>query len=153
MHCDSPTCAEVCPADAIKRTGDGVVQTARKPRCIACNNCVLACPFGVPKMQTEFSLMMKCDMCYDRTSIGLKPMCASVCPSGALYFGTREEMERLRPRSEPINSFQFGEQTITTKVHMMVPRDVGIQHVDVLSAMDDEPVGRSGMLDSVFDDM
>ena len=27
MHCDSPTCAEVCPADAIKRTEDGVVQT------------------------------------------------------------------------------------------------------------------------------
>ena len=52
MHCDSPTCAEVCPADAIKRTEDGVVQTARKPRCIACNNCVLACPFGVPKMKT-----------------------------------------------------------------------------------------------------
>src|SRR5690606_840790 len=22
MHCDSPTCAEVCPADAIKRTED-----------------------------------------------------------------------------------------------------------------------------------
>src|SRR5262249_19694428 len=61
MHCDSPTCAEVCPADAIKRTGDGIVQTARKPRCIACNNCVLACPFGVPKMQAELLLMMKCD--------------------------------------------------------------------------------------------
>ena len=30
MHCDSPTCAEVCPADAIKKTGDGVVQSARK---------------------------------------------------------------------------------------------------------------------------
>ena len=29
MHCDSPTCAEVCPADAIKRTADGIVQTAR----------------------------------------------------------------------------------------------------------------------------
>ena len=37
---------------------DGVVQTARKLRCIACNNCVLACPFGVPKMQTEMRLMM-----------------------------------------------------------------------------------------------
>ena len=23
---------------------------ALKPRCIACSNCVLACPFGVPKM-------------------------------------------------------------------------------------------------------
>jgi Fe-S-cluster-containing dehydrogenase component len=86
MHCESPTCAEVCPADAIKRTEDGVVQTARKPRCIACNNCVLACPFGVPKMNTKMSLMMKCDMCYDRTSVGLKPMCASVCPSQALAF-------------------------------------------------------------------
>ena len=70
MHCDSPTCAEVCPADAIKRTGDGVVQTALKPRCIGCNNCVLACPFGVPKMNTGMNLMMKCDMCYDRTSVG-----------------------------------------------------------------------------------
>ena len=153
MHCDSPTCAEVCPADAIKRTGDGVVQTARKPRCIACNNCVLACPFGVPKMKTEFSLMMKCDMCYDRTSVGLKPMCASVCPSGALYFGTREQIEHERPRSQPTNVFQFGEQIITTKVHMMVPKDAPQQHIDVLSAMDEEPTGRGGMLENVFDDM
>src|SRR5918911_3470162 len=107
MHCDQPTCAEVCPADAIKRTGDGIVQSARKPRCIACNNCVLACPFGVPKMQTEFSLMRKCDMCYDRTSVGLKPMCATVCPSGALWYGTREEIERLRPKSEFLNTFKF----------------------------------------------
>jgi len=89
LHCDSPTCAEVCPADAIKRTADGVVQSARKPRCIACNNCVLACPFGVPKMNGGMQLMMKCDLCYDRTSIGKKPMCASVCPSQALFFGTR----------------------------------------------------------------
>ena len=77
MHCDSPTCAEVCPAHAIKRTGDGVVQSAKKSRCIACNNCVLACPFGIPKMNTRMELMMKCDQCYDRTSIGKLPMCAS----------------------------------------------------------------------------
>ena len=70
-----------------------------KPRCLGCNNCVLACPFGVPKMESDFDLMMKCDLCYDRTSVGKKPMCASVCPSGALFFGTREEIERQRPRS------------------------------------------------------
>ena len=90
MHCDSPTCAEVCPADAIKRTGDGVVQTARKPRCIACWNCVLACPFGVPKMMTEFDLMMKCDMCYDRTSAGQQADVRDGLPEQALFFGTRE---------------------------------------------------------------
>lgn len=137
MHCDSPTCAEVCPADAIKRTADGVVQTARKPRCIACNNCVLACPFGVPKMNTSMSLMMKCDLCYDRTSTGKKPMCASVCPSQALHFGTREEINRLRPASRPMNVFQFGAQTIITKVSMMVPAHASIEQLDVVASIDD----------------
>ena len=142
MHCDSPTCAEVCPADAIKRTADGVVQTARKPRCIACNNCVLACPFGVPKMHTQMNLMMKCDMCYDRTSVGLKPMCASVCPSQALFYGRREEIERLRPRSRPIKRFQFGGQVITTKVNVMVPRHELIELVDVTSAQHERAIGQ-----------
>ena len=130
MHCDSPTCAEVCPADAIKRTGDGVVQTARKPRCIACNNCVLACPFGVPKMKTEFSLMMKCDMCYDRTSAGLRPMCATVCPSQALAFVPRQTILETR-REVPIDTFQFGNQTVRTKVQMMAPRGADRITMDV----------------------
>jgi Fe-S-cluster-containing dehydrogenase component len=141
MHCDSPTCAEVCPADAIKRTGDGVVQTARKSHCIACNNCVLACPFGVPKMNTRMNLMMKCDMCYDRTSVGKKPMCASVCPSQALLFGNREEVLRLRPGSKIVNTFRFGNQTITTKVNMLVPKRAAVEHLDVLSALHEPPVG------------
>ena len=142
MHCESPTCADVCPADAIKRSGDGRVMTARKPRCIACSNCVLACPFGVPKMMTEFDLMMKCDMCYDRTSTGRKPMCATVCPSGALYYGTRAEVEAQRKRSRPLNQFQFGRQTIRTRVNMMVPRHSAVEQLDVTAAMHEPPAGR-----------
>jgi Fe-S-cluster-containing dehydrogenase component len=149
MHCDSPACAEVCPADAIKRTEDGIIQTARKPRCIACNNCVLACPFGVPKMHAKMNLMMKCDMCYDRTSVDLKPMCASVCPSQALAFGTREEMERLRPHAKPVNTFQFGAQTIRTKVNVMVPVDAPREHIDVTAAMYEPAIGHD-VLDDVF---
>jgi len=141
MHCESPTCAEVCPADAIKRTDDGVVQSARKPRCIACNNCVLACPFGVPKMNTAMHLMMKCDMCYDRTSVGKKPMCASVCPSQALFFGTRDEIERLRPQSRPLNAFKFGAQIIKTKVNMMVPARSTVEHLDVVGALSEPTIG------------
>jgi Fe-S-cluster-containing dehydrogenase component len=139
MHCHSPTCADVCPADAIKRSGDGRVMTARKPRCIACSNCVLACPFGVPKMMSEFDLMMKCDMCFDRTSTGRKPMCATVCPSEALYFGPREEVEARRKRSRPTNAFRFGNQTITTKVNMMLPHDNADTHLDVTSALHEKP--------------
>ena len=139
MHCDSPTCAEVCPADAIKKTPDGVVQSAKKERCIGCNNCGLACPFGVPKVEViGIELMMKCDMCYDRTSEGLKPMCASVCPSQCLFFGTREEVEQLRPNSRPINQFRFGQQTINTKVNMLVPAMDSDSSLDVTNHLDDE---------------
>jgi len=144
MHCEQPTCAEVCPADAIKRTGDGVVQSARKPRCIACGNCVLACPFGVPEVYLEPQIMMKCDMCYDRSSVGKKPMCTTVCPSQALFFGTREQIEQLRPASTPINRFQFGRQSITTRVNIMVPRSAPAPaYVDVTAAMDETPRGRA----------
>jgi Fe-S-cluster-containing dehydrogenase component len=140
MHCEQPTCAEVCPADAIKRTGDGVVQSARKARCIACGNCVLACPFGVPEVYAERQLMMKCDMCYDRTSVGKKPMCATVCPSQALYYGTREEILALRPQSTPTNQFRFGGQTISTRVNVMAPRTaLPPPMVDVTAAMDERP--------------
>ena len=129
MHCEQPTCAEVCPADAIKRTGDGVVQSARKPRCIACGNCVMACPFGVPELYIDRQVMMKCDMCYDRSSAGKKPMCATVCPSQALAYVRPEEI--VRRREQPTNVFQFGRQTVTTKVfYMTSPAASGIE-VDV----------------------
>ena len=153
MHCESPTCAEVCPADAIKKSADGVVHSARKPRCIACNNCVIACPFGVPKMNTGMNLMMKCDMCYDRTSVGKKPMCASVCPSQALFFGTREEIEKLRPRSRPIHQFQFGGQTITTKVNMMVPKDSSVERLDVAGALNESAATQETIGDPMLANM
>jgi Fe-S-cluster-containing dehydrogenase component len=150
MHCEQPTCAEVCPADAIKRTGDGVVQSARKPRCIACGNCVLACPFGVPELYTDQLLMMKCDMCYDRSSVGKKPMCATVCPSQALFFGTREEVLAIRPQSMPTNRFRFGDQTITTRVNVMAPRKkTRPPLLDVTAAMNERPQNRTMRLGDV----
>ena len=154
MHCDQPTCAEVCPADAIKRTEDGVVQSARKPRCIACGNCVSACPFGVPEVYEDRRLMMKCDMCYDRASVGKKPMCATVCPSQALFYGTREQIAQLRPMSVPLNRFQFGGQTITTQVYVMAPAGpvAPAQYLDVTAAMDEQPRGRAVTLKVIAPD-
>ena len=142
MHCDLPSCAAVCPADAIKRTQDGVVQSASSPRCIGCSNCEVACPFGVPNVFQESALMMKCDMCYDRTSAGAKPMCATVCPSQALYFGPRCEIEKNR-KNEAINKFQFGKQTITTKVYWMaadseIPLDLDIADFIKQPELDEE---------------
>jgi Fe-S-cluster-containing dehydrogenase component len=130
MHCDDPTCAQVCPADAIKKTPDGVVQSSLKPRCIACSNCVLACPFGVPNVMIEMEQMMKCDMCYDRTSAGKRPMCATVCPSQALAYVSPEDIERER-RDVPANTYKFGNQEVKTKVFMMAPMGTASITLDV----------------------
>ena len=134
MHCDKPTCAEVCPADAIKRTEDGVVQSSLKPRCVACRNCEMACPFGVPKILSLSAQMTKCDMCYDRTSAGKRPMCATVCPSQALAYVQPSAIARDR-RAKPVNVFRFGNETVTTKVFMMAPVSADAIAVDVVDYM------------------
>jgi Fe-S-cluster-containing dehydrogenase component len=132
-HCEEPTCAMVCPADAIKVDEDGIVRSALKPRCIGCSNCVLACPFGIPKIFPEYEQMMKCDMCYDRTSVGKKPMCATVCPSQALSYVKSDAIKQRR--EEPTNLFIFGNQPVKTRVNMMVPPNGGAVSIDVTDYM------------------
>jgi Fe-S-cluster-containing dehydrogenase component len=130
MHCEDPTCARVCPADAIKRTDDGVVQSALTPRCIGCSNCAVACPFGVPKVEIGIDLMMKCDMCYDRTSRGKRPMCATVCPSGAIFFGTPKDIAEQR-RGTPVNTFTFGRAVVKTGVYVIMTKQAAQGAIDV----------------------
>ena len=139
MHCTDPICARVCPADAIKQTPDGVTQSSLKPRCIGCSNCVLACPFGVPRYEVAIDQMMKCDYCYDRTSVGKRPMCATVCPSQALAFVPPEEIERTR-RGKALNRWVFGEEVVETKVYVMVPPDVRQVAPDLVQLGRPEPL-------------
>lgn len=124
MHCEDPVapCAQVCPTQAIMITSDGVVQQALKERCIACRNCVYACPFGIPKVDLTQRLQYKCNMCYDRLVVGKRPMCATVCPSGAIAFGTIEEITGRR-RGKPVREFAIGTQRVQTKVYVMLPPD------------------------------
>jgi len=55
-------------------------------------------------------------------------MCATVCPSGALAFTTREQIDHTRQGSA-IREWMFGGEVVKTKVNVMVPRE--IQRVDV----------------------
>lgn len=142
MHCEDPTCAEVCPADAIKQNEDGVVQSSLKPRCIGCSNCVLACPFGVPNYEADIDQMMKCDMCYDRTSVGLKPMCASVCPSEALWFGSPDDFAATRTGTL-VDEWTFGRQRVTTKVRAVAhePGPIDVMAGAGQRSWQDDPFG------------
>jgi Fe-S-cluster-containing dehydrogenase component len=137
MHCEDPACAKVCPAEAIRQDEVGIVHSSMKARCIGCSNCVLACPFGVPRYVAAIDQMMKCDMCYDRTSIGKKPMCATVCPSQALFFGPRDEVERMR-RERPLNEVRFGQQLVRTKVNIMAAPGVNELEFDIADHMSEE---------------
>jgi hypothetical protein len=49
-------------------------------------------------------------------------MCATVCPTGALFYGTSEEISKKRPNSTAVNQFRFGQQVVKTKVHIMMPK-------------------------------
>jgi Fe-S-cluster-containing hydrogenase component 2 len=68
-------------------------------------------------------------MCYDRTAEGVKPMCASVCPTGAISFGKYEQIVPLR-RTKPVNVHVFGNQQVETKVYLMLPTDSEEVNVD-----------------------
>src|SRR2546421_6456825 len=115
MHCEEPLapCAQVCPAQAILVSPDGVVQSADETRCIYCENCGYACPFGVPKFDIAGHYMRKCNLCYDRTTQGKGPMCATVCPTQAIFYGTYEEWiaaGRARQGPKPSINSNFARQ-------------------------------------------
>jgi Fe-S-cluster-containing dehydrogenase component len=125
MHCEDPLapCAQVCPAQAILVSPDGVVHQADETRCIYCRNCVFACPFGVPKFNVQAHYMRKCNLCYDRTSQGKGPMCATVCPTQAIFYGTYEEWlaaGRAKQGAKPVNIFSFGAQRVQTRNYVIM---------------------------------
>ncbi|HRK21609.1 MAG TPA: hypothetical protein PLX06_07370, partial [Fimbriimonadaceae bacterium] len=87
----------------------------------------------------------KCDMCYDRTSVGKKPMCATVCPSQALFYGTPEEIAEQRGGT-PVTEFVFGGRTIRTKVALMMPKGhskLEVKHDAVIRKSDLLPLART----------
>jgi Fe-S-cluster-containing dehydrogenase component len=134
MHCEDPVapCAQVCPAQAILISDEGVVQQADPSRCIGCKNCVYACPFGVPKFDAEARLMKKCNLCYDRTIQGLQPWCAQACPTDALWYGTYEEFATQR-QGNAVADTRFGEMDVHTRVYHVLPAET--YRLDVVSLL------------------
>lgn len=91
-HCDKPACLEVCPVKAITRNAaDGSVNIDQKA-CIGCQLCVKFCPYDVPVYSAKTRTVFKCTLCTDRLSEGLKPACATLCPTAALQFLPWEEI-------------------------------------------------------------
>jgi len=81
-HCDSAPCVAACYTGALTVTNGMVAFEAA--RCTACGLCLVACPFGVIGWTPDKRSIHKCDLCADRRTEGLKPVCALTCPAKAL---------------------------------------------------------------------
>jgi len=92
MHCQDPGCLKACPSPgAIVQYVNGIVDF-NQDACIGCGNCVTGCPFNIPRISKQDSKAYKCSLCSDRVSVGLEPACVKTCPTGAIGFGTKDDM-------------------------------------------------------------
>jgi formate dehydrogenase iron-sulfur subunit len=92
MHCADPGCLKVCPAPgAIVQYSNGIVDF-HEENCIGCGYCIAGCPFNIPRLSRKDSKVYKCTLCSDRVAVGLEPACVKTCPTGAIVFGSKEDM-------------------------------------------------------------
>ena len=105
MHCLDPACVSACTVGAMQKSPEGPVIYDTE-RCFGCRYCMVACPYDVPRYQwaSTTPLVQKCTFCFgyvqrdggvdekNRLAQGMGPSCVEACPTGALSWGTRNEM-------------------------------------------------------------
>jgi sulfite dehydrogenase (quinone) subunit SoeB len=93
LHCETPACVTVCPTGAsYKRAEDGIV-LVDEDKCIGCQLCAWACPYGAREFSAKRGVMQKCTLCVDRIynetldEADRQPACVMACPTRARHFG------------------------------------------------------------------
>jgi len=97
-HCEDAPCVQICPTHALEKVGPGQSVTVKKELCIGCKWCILVCPFGVIGMDRAGKVIIKCDLCLERTEAGKRPACVEACPTGALNFLELREVTKKKRR-------------------------------------------------------
>jgi formate dehydrogenase iron-sulfur subunit len=119
-HCENAGCLEACPTGAIVRTEFGGVYI-QPDVCNGCAYCVVACPFGVVERDQDDGRAFKCTFCYDRQIDGLKPACATACPTESIKFGELEELRsEAHARVEKLHEKGIDDAQLYDPVHTSV---------------------------------
>lgn len=85
-HCEAAACVLVCPTGAMYKSHQGGPVLYDNERCIGCQSCVVACPYGVPQPHAQGQRITKCDQCIDRLREDRVPACVEACPTQCLEF-------------------------------------------------------------------
>jgi len=92
MHCADPGCLKACPAPgAIVQYSNGIVDFHQE-HCIGCGYCITGCPSIFRASRKKTARHTKCTLCSDRVAVGMEPACVKTCPTGAIVFGTKDDM-------------------------------------------------------------
>ena len=86
QHCENPACVAVCPTGASHKLEDGTVQVD-KEKCIGCQFCAMACPYGVRYLNETERVVEKCTLCEQKIAQGELPQCVAQCGGRARFFG------------------------------------------------------------------
>lgn len=112
-QCKDAPCASVCPVNCISNK-DGYMHVDEAV-CIGCKTCMVACPYGVIDLVSQYRdgekilqerfrysdagevhtgkekiIAIKCDLCSNREK---GPACIDVCPTSALRIINHEDIE------------------------------------------------------------
>ena len=76
-QCADPACLNYCPVHAIYVSEENGARMVDSDLCIDCGMCSQACPWNMPRIDTESRTSTKCISC---------GRCAEQCPNGAIQF-------------------------------------------------------------------
>lgn len=143
MHCADPGCLKACPSPgAIIQYANGIVDFHQE-HCIGCGYCITGCPFNIPRISSADSKAYKCTLCSDRVAVGQSPACVKSCPTGALQFGSKEQMkDYATKRVKDLQSRGYD------KAGLYDPQGVGGTHVMYVLHHADQPSLYAGLPDS-----
>ena len=88
-RCEDAPCISVCPADALEKDEDGLVERHLN-LCVACKSCVTVCPFGT--MMTDFFRYHRNkDLFYDLNDDAELELFVEACPPGVASLTLSDE--------------------------------------------------------------
>lgn len=90
QHCKKTPCAKGAEEGAIVKDEQTGIVLFDRDKLKGNRECIEKCPYKVIQYDEAGDSPHKCNLCYDRVTHGLDPVCVETCLTEALSFGEKE---------------------------------------------------------------